>query len=99
MPYQCFQEARAVLAEDRSRKLLEIAEMRKRIDFWQNVPASDLGGEYAKKGKLVRMQKYLENLKILADVNDPVIKKRFEDGMGEFTVLYPELLYTSTLER
>lgn len=83
MPYQCFQEARAVLAEDRSRKLLEIAEMRKRIAFWQNVPASDLGGEYAKKGKLVRMQKHLANLKILADVNDPVIKKRFEDGMGE----------------
>ncbi|CAF9938056.1 MAG: hypothetical protein ALECFALPRED_007491 [Alectoria fallacina] len=83
MPYQCFQEARAVLAEDRSRKLLEIAEMRKRIAFWQNVPASDLGGEYAKKGKLVRMQKHLANLKILADVNDPVIKKRFEDGMGD----------------
>ncbi|KAF6222239.1 hypothetical protein HO133_001325 [Letharia lupina] len=83
MPYQCFQEARAVLAEDRSRKLLEIAEMRKRIAFWQNVPASDLGGEYAKKGKLVRMQRYLEQLKILADVNDPVIKKRFEDGMGD----------------
>lgn len=63
--------------------MVEIAEMRKRIDFWQNVPASDLGGEYAKKGKLVRMQKYLEELKILADVNDPVIKKRFEDGMGD----------------
>ena len=85
MPYQCFQEARAVLAEDRQRKLAEIAEMRKRIAFWQDVPASDLGGEYAKKGKLVRMHKYLEQLKILADVNDPVIKKRFEDGMGWFS--------------
>ena len=61
--------------------------MRKRIAFWQNVPASGLGGEYAKKGKLIGMQKYLENLKILADVNDPVIKKRFEDGMGEFSSL------------
>ena len=59
--------------------------MRKRIAFWQNVPASDLGGDYAKKGKLMRMLKYLEGLKILADVNDPVIKKRFEDGMGWFT--------------
>ena len=82
MPYQCFQEARAVLAEDRERKLLDIAEMRKRIAYWQNVPASNLGGENAKKGKLVRMQKHLEELKILADVNDPVIKKRFEDNMG-----------------
>ena len=86
MPYQCFQEARAVLAEDRERKLSEIAEMRKRIAFWQNVPPSNLGGEYAKKGKLVRMQKHLEELKIFADVNDPVIRKRFEDGMGRFTI-------------
>ena len=77
-----------MLAEDRSQKLLEIAEMRKRIAFWQNVPASDLGGEYAKKGKLVRMQKHLEKLKILADVNDPVVKKRFEDGMGQSPCLY-----------
>ena len=84
MPYQCFQEARAILAEDRERKMAEIAEMRKRIAQSQNVPASDLGGEYAKKGKLVRMHKYLEELKILADINDPVIKKRFEDGMGWF---------------
>ena len=82
MPYQCFQEARAVLAEDRERKLLDIAEMRKRIAFWQNVPASNIGGDHAKKGKLVRMQKHLAELKILADVNDPVIKKRFEDKMS-----------------
>lgn len=72
-----------MLAEDRSRKLEAIAEMRKRIAFWQEVPASDLGGEFAKKGKLVGMHKHLEGLKILADVNDPVIKKRFEDGMGQ----------------
>ncbi len=87
MPYQCFQEARAVLAEDRSRKLAEIAEMRRRIAFWQNVPAGDLGGEFAKRGKLVRMQRFLEHLKVLADVNDPVIKKRFEDGMGGLALL------------
>ena len=73
-----------MLAEDRVQKLAAIAEMRKRIAFWQNVPAKDLGGEYAKKGKLVRMQKHLEKLKIQADVNDPVIKKIFEDGMGRF---------------
>ena len=82
MPYQCFQEARKVLQEDRESKLTQIAEMRKRIAHWQNVPAADCGGEYAKKGKLVRMHKYLEELKILADINDPLIKKRFEDGEG-----------------
>ncbi|KAL6721806.1 mitochondrial 54S ribosomal protein YmL35 [Lecanora helva] len=83
MPHQCFQEARKILQEDRESKLAQIAEMRKRIAHWQNVPAADCGGEYAKKGKLVRMHKYLEELKILADINDPLIKKRFEDGEGD----------------
>ena len=83
MPYQCFQEARKVLQEDRNVKLAQISEMRKRIAHWSNVPAEDCGGEFAKKGKLVSMQKYLEELKILADINDPLIKKRFEDGMGK----------------
>ncbi len=82
MPYQCFQEARKILQEDRQSKLAQIAEMRKRIAHWQIVPAADCGGEFAKKGKLVRMQKYLEELKILADINDPLIKKRFEDRAG-----------------
>lgn len=82
MPYQCFQEARKVLAADREEKVQQIAEMRKRIAHWQAIPAAAMGGEYVKKGKLVRMQKHLEDLKVLADINDPVIKKRFEDGQG-----------------
>ena len=82
MPYQCFQEARKVLAEDREEKLAQIAQMRKRIGHWQGIPAEQQGGEGAMKGNLFGMQKYLEELKILADVNDPVIKKRFEDGLG-----------------
>jgi large subunit ribosomal protein L35 len=83
MPYQCFQEARKVLQEDREEKIEKITEMRRRIARWQNIPADEFGGDYVKKGKLVRMQKHLEELKILADINDPVIKKRFEDGMGK----------------
>ena len=82
LPYQCFQEARKVLLADREEKLKQIEEERKRIAKAQAVPAEKCGGEYAKKGRIVRMQKYLEELKILADVNDPVIKKRFEDGDG-----------------
>lgn len=82
MPYQCFQEARKVLQEDRESKLAQIGEMRKRIAHRQNVPAADCGGEYAKKGRLVRMHKHLEELKILADINDPLIRKRFEDKQG-----------------
>lgn len=74
--------------------------MRRRIAFWQNVPAGDLGGEFAKRGKLVRMQRFLEHLKVLADVNDPVIKKRFEDGMGGFsTLLHSTPLYSRFLMR
>ena len=42
------------------------------------------GGEAAKKGRLLSMERYLHDLKVLADINDPVIKKRFEDGQGMF---------------
>lgn len=55
---------------------------RKRIAKVQAQDAAELGGEPRKIGKLVAMHKYLEHLKILADSNDPVIKKRFEDGLG-----------------
>lgn len=82
LPYQCFQEARKVLAADREEKLKQIAEMRRRLEKWQNVPAEEQGGEFAKVGRLRSVSKELERLKILADINDPVIKKRFEDGMG-----------------
>ena len=82
MPYQCFQEARKVLAADREEKLAQIELMRKRISTWQSIHEEKIGGFARKKGRLVAMQKHLEHLKILADVNDPVIKKRFEDGQG-----------------
>ena len=84
MPYQCFQEARKVLQADREIKLAQIAEMRRRIARWQNTPTAECGGEVSKKGKLLRMHKHLEELKVLADINDPMIKKRFEDGMGNY---------------
>ena len=83
MPYQCFQEARKVLAEDREEKLAQIKKMRERIAKWQAAPAASQGGSVRKQGKLREMQKHLEHLKILADVNDPVVKMRFEDGKGQ----------------
>ncbi|KAL8669580.1 MAG: hypothetical protein Q9168_005835 [Polycauliona sp. 1 TL-2023] len=83
LPYQCFQEARHLLLADRQTKLRQIDEERRRIAKVQATPAELCGGEFVKKGRLVRMQKYLEDLKILADINDPVIKKRFEDGEGD----------------
>ena len=89
LPYQCFQEARKILAADREQKLVQIEEERKRIKKVQETPAERLGGEVSKKGKLVAMQKYLEDMKIWADINDPMVKKRFEDGQGMY--LYPSL--------
>ncbi|KAL9025314.1 MAG: hypothetical protein Q9196_005837 [Gyalolechia fulgens] len=83
LPYQCFQEARKLLLADREEKLKQIEEERRRIAKAQSIPAEQHGGEYIKKGRLMRMQKYLEKLKVLADINDPVIKKRFEDGLGD----------------
>lgn len=82
LPYQCFQEARKLLLADREEKLQQIEEERRRIAKAQAIPATQYGGEYVKEGRIVRMQKHLEKLKILADINDPVIKKRFEDGEG-----------------
>ncbi|KAL8947997.1 MAG: hypothetical protein Q9222_005779 [Ikaeria aurantiellina] len=83
LPYQCFQEARKLLQTDREEKLAQIEEERRRIAKVQATPAEQYGGEHVKKGRLIRMQHYLEELKILADTNDPVIKKRFEDGAGD----------------
>ena len=84
LPYQCFQEARKILAADREAKLKQIGEMRARIARSQEIPSEALGGDYVKKGKLIRMQKHLEELKILADINDPLVKKKFEDGQGRY---------------
>lgn len=83
LPYQCFQEALKVLREDRQEKIKEIQTERLRIS---NLVAQDVtnikGGEKRKQARLVSMRRYLEYLKIQADINDPMIKKRFEDGDG-----------------
>ena len=81
LPYQCFQEARKILQADREEKLKQIEIQRRRIEkvFQATFNANP---DPSRKGRLVAMQKYLEELKILADINDPMIKKRFEDGEG-----------------
>ena len=67
---------------------MQIEEERKRIKKVQETPAERLGGEVSKKVKLLAMQKYLEDLKVWADINDPLVKKRFEDGMGAHHTLH-----------
>ena len=83
LPYQCFQEARKILRDDREEKVKQIESQRRRIELVSSKDAALMGGDHIKKGRLMAMERYLEDLKILADVNDPLIKKRFEDGQGK----------------
>ncbi|KUJ22005.1 putative 54S ribosomal protein L35, mitochondrial [Mollisia scopiformis] len=84
LPYLCFQEARKVLQEDREEKLKLIATERLRIsNMLARDPSTFKGGVLEKETKLSSMRRYLEWLKIQADINDPLIKKRFEDGEGD----------------
>ncbi|TVY57021.1 54S ribosomal protein L35 [Lachnellula suecica] len=84
LPYQCFQEALKVLKEDRAEKLEQIKTERLRIsNLMAQDPSKVKGGEVQKERRLDSMRRHLEKLKIQADINDPLIKKRFEDGEGD----------------
>ncbi|KAF5877493.1 putative ribosomal protein 35 protein [Botrytis fragariae] len=83
LPYQCFQEARKVLQADREEKLEMIAKERLRLKNLEAQDASASGGEKQKQTRIESIKRYLEYLKIQADINDPLIKKRFEDGEGD----------------
>ncbi|EAL91334.1 mitochondrial 54S ribosomal protein mL38 [Aspergillus fumigatus Af293] len=85
LPYQCFQEARKVLLADREEKIKKITAMREKIARLQAIPTEEAGGEQVQKSKLRAMELELERLKILADINDPIVKKKFEDGQGDMT--------------
>ncbi|EXJ84278.1 hypothetical protein A1O3_04945 [Capronia epimyces CBS 606.96] len=84
LPYQCFQEARKILIEDREEKLRKIEIERARIARVREAdPSTFRGGEAFKQKRLASMEAELERLKILADINDPSVKRRFEDGKGD----------------
>lgn len=84
LPYHCFQMARQMLAEDRAEKLEEI---KKAYQYLRNVEAMPVetykGGLPFKNKKLASLRRHLEYLKIQADINDPAVKRKFEDGFGE----------------
>jgi large subunit ribosomal protein L35 len=83
LPYQCFQEALKVLKADREEKMEQIKTQRLRISTLEAQDVANIdGGEEARQNSLFHMKKHLEWLKIQADINDPLIKKRFEDGEG-----------------
>jgi large subunit ribosomal protein L35 len=78
LPYQCFQEARKFLQEDRMEKLKEIKHQQQRI---QAVAASD-ASEQSKRDRIAHLKRHVEELVIQADINDPTVKRKFEDGQG-----------------
>lgn len=84
LPYQCFQEARKILQEDREEKLTALTKELAKIKRLEDTPADQIpGGQRKKDLRLTSLRKYVEELKILVDINDPVVKRRFEDGLGE----------------
>lgn len=83
LPYQAFQEARKILQDDRQGKLDKILEAADRLKFVEQADPKTLqGGEVMKSRRIDSAKKYLEELKIQADINDPQVKRRFEDGLG-----------------
>lgn len=83
MPYQCFQEARKILAQDREEKIAKIVAETNKIKRLEATDASIFrGGEAYKQRRIQSLRSYIEKLKLLADINDPLVKRRFEDGKG-----------------
>ncbi|KAJ5152259.1 hypothetical protein N7492_010554 [Penicillium capsulatum] len=85
LPYQCFQEARKVLLADRTQKLEEIESMRQKIARVEALSPEEAGSEKSRKSRVHAMQLHLERLKIHADINDPLVKRKFEDGLGDLS--------------
>jgi large subunit ribosomal protein L35 len=99
LPYQCFQEARKILLADREEKLKQIEVERARIARLKEADPELSGGELRKQNRLRSMSMTLEKLKILADINDPMVKKRFEDGLGTVLVLPRDFALLTTRYR
>ncbi|TKA76451.1 hypothetical protein B0A55_06095 [Friedmanniomyces simplex] len=92
LPYQCFQEARAFLREDRQEKLEAIRAQRDKIArLGDQVVVGEQDGEVErrkqreKENRVRSMGRRLAEMKVLADINDPVVKKKFEDGQSDMS--------------
>lgn len=95
-----------MLADDRAEKVEKIEEQRKRITKLLDKlrVAENAQGPNAQvtsqslQDSLRRSREHLEWLKVQADINDPLVKRRFEDGFGmsfspQRTALQLELIY------
>jgi large subunit ribosomal protein L35 len=84
LPYQCFQEARKVLLADREEKLNDITATSEKIARIRALPEEELSKQ-SNVARLKALELHLENLKVQADINDPLVKKKFEDGQGDMS--------------
>ena len=66
---------------DRQEKLEQIKVQRERIERLKAKTVSPQD-EWAKEKRMGDMRHRLEATKILADMNDPIVKRKFEDGEG-----------------
>jgi len=83
LPYQCFQEARKILKEDRADKIRQILAETEKIERLEAAdPAQFRDGDAFKQKRLRSLRSHVEELKILADINDPMVKARFDAGKG-----------------
>jgi hypothetical protein len=88
LPYQCFQEARLILAENRAEIVKKVDKQRERIARLVKQDPALCGGERVKRDSLRGMQRALDKLKIQADIHDPRVKMTFEDGLGRISICY-----------
>lgn len=81
LPYQCFQEALGVIRADREEKVKAIQVELAKLARLEALPEGE--GPANKGVKIASLRRHVEDLKILADINDPLVKRRFEDGLGK----------------
>ena len=77
-----------MLLTDREEKLKEIESVRQKLSRLQALSAEEAGGEQSRKSRIVALELRLGRLKILADINDPIVKRRFEVGLGNLIITW-----------
>ncbi|KAK6363256.1 hypothetical protein TWF730_000699 [Orbilia blumenaviensis] len=76
MPFKCYQEALKILQEDREEKLVKIAEQRKAIEGLKR-----LHNLTDSSPRIVKMQEYIDELKLNIDKNNPRVKYNYDNKL------------------
>ncbi|KAK6536482.1 hypothetical protein TWF281_000714 [Arthrobotrys megalospora] len=76
MPFKCYQEALKVLRDDREEKLVKIAEQQKAI-----AGLKKLHNLTDTSPRIVKMQEYIDELKLNIDKNNPRIKYTYDNKL------------------